>query len=225
MERYLTTTSGKRVIGEYPNECPICHKAIEPIDKCREYNKNNKVYVLFECPSCREGFISHYHNSHEKVIYKSYEYEKISLIDSYPKQIKTIEIEDSIKKISPTFCNIYNQAYASEQYGLNDISGIGYRKALEFLIKDYCIYKNNGEEEQIKKEPLGQVINDFIDSDRIKKLAKASSWIGNDETHYIRKYIDKDVNDLKKFIETTKAFIHYELISDEAEELVESNAK
>lgn len=44
---------------------------------------------------------------------------------------------------------------------LNEIARIGYRKALEFLIKDYCIDKNK-EEEKIKKEPLSQVIINYI---------------------------------------------------------------
>ena len=90
------------------------------------------------------------------------------------------------------------------------------------MIKDYCIYRHNDEEEKIKKQLLGQVISKFIDSTKILNLSKASAWIGNDETHYIRKFEDKDINDLKRFIDATVAFITYELISDEAEELVNS---
>ena len=103
---------------------------------------------------------------------------------------------------------------------LNEIAGIGYRKALEFLIKDYCIDKNKEQEEKIKKEPLSQVITNYILSDKIKNFAKASIWIGNDETHYVRKYEDKDIKDLKRFISATVAYITYELIADSAQEFV-----
>ena len=40
--------------------------------------------------------------------------------------------------------------------------------------------------------------------------------------NYIKKFEDKDINDLKRFIDATVAFITYELISDEAEQLVNS---
>ena len=99
---------------------------------------------------------------------------------------------------------------------------MGYRKALEFLIKDYAIYRYPDKEDEIKPKLLGQVINDYIDSSRLKALSKASIWIGNDETHYIRKFEDKDISDLKRFITSMVSFITYELTSDTAEEMVNS---
>jgi len=83
--------------------------------------------------------------------------------------------------------------------------------------------KHSDKEKEIKKELLGDVIKSYVDSPKIKNLAKVSAWIGNDETHYVRKNETLDINDLKKFIEATLHFISYELISDEAEELVSSN--
>ena len=35
------------------------------------------------------------------------------------------------------FLTIYNQSLSAEDNNLDQIAGIGYRKALEFLIKDY----------------------------------------------------------------------------------------
>ena len=149
-------------------------------------------------------------------------YNLLKCIGVFPRMPKEREFDENLKNVSPNFYKIYNEALFAEIYGLNEIAGIGYRKALEFLIKDYCIYRHNDEEEKIKKQLLGQVISKFIDSTKILNLSKASAWIGNDETHYIRKFEDKDINDLKRFIDATVAFITYELISDEAEELVNS---
>lgn len=60
----------------------------------------------------------------------------------------------------------------------------------------------------------------YTNERKIKNLAKASIWIGNDETHYVRKYEDKDIKDLKRFISATVAYITYELIADSAQEFV-----
>lgn len=69
---------------------------------------------------------------------------------------------------------------------------------------------------------LGQCINDYIDDDKIKKSSKVSAWLGNDETHYIKKFEDKDINDLKRFIDTVVYFILYNLNVDEADEIINS---
>ena len=58
-------------------------------------------------------------------------------------------------------------------------------------------------EEDIKKKFLGACIEEYIDGGNIKKCAMRAVWIGNDETHYIRIWEDKDVKDLKDLIDVT----------------------
>ena len=221
MEKYVQITNNERICYEVVNKCPICNSAISAVEKGKFFNGDSKMYFFMnECPACNKGFITHYNYTSLTTIKNSLSYNILKLVNSYPKVPETRQFEKNIVELSLGFCEIFNQAYAAEQIDLNEIAGIGYRKALEFLIKDYCIYKNKSEEEKIKSEPLSQVITDFILSKKIKNLAKASAWIGNDETHYVRKYEDKDINDLKRFISATVAYITYELISDNAEEFV-----
>ena len=100
---------------------------------------------------------------------------------------------------------------------MNQIAGVGYRKAAEFLIKDYVISKNPSDEEHIKSIMLGQVIAEYLnDFPKIQALAKSVSWIGNDETHYVRRHDDKDIQDLKKFILSAAQFIAADYDADEA---------
>ena len=94
---------------------------------------------------------------------------------------------------------------------------MGYRKALEFLIKDYAISLNPNNSEEIKRKMLGQCINDYMENDKLKALARASSWLGNDETHYVRQNIDYSLKDLKNFISATVDFIYMELTIKEAQ--------
>jgi hypothetical protein len=98
--------------------------------------------------------------------------------------------------------------------GLTEICGIGYRKALEFLIKDYLISNLPDEEEHIKKKLLGKCINDYVENPNIKEMAKRAVWLGNDETHYIRRWENKDINDLKILIDITVHWIEMEVLTN-----------
>ncbi|MBP3444865.1 MAG: DUF4145 domain-containing protein [Bacilli bacterium] len=189
-------------------------------------NKDIKIIsILFGCPSCGKGFVTHYDMLNRESTKGNYKYTDLKLIDSFPKIPNSYNFDDCIEKLSPDFCKIYNQAYKAEFYNLDSIAGIGYRKSLEFLIKDYSITKNSAEEENIKKMPLSQVIDKYIEGDKLRTLSKASTWIGNDEAHYIKKISDKDINDLKRFIASTVAFITYDITSDEAYEVINSESK
>ena len=221
MEKYVSITNNERICYETVNKCPICNSSIAPVEKSKFFNSDSKMYFfMFECPACNKGFSTHYNYTNERKIKNNISYNMLKLVNSYPKVPELHQFDENIKKLSSNFCEIFNQAYVAEQMNLNEIAGIGYRKALEFLIKDYCIDKNKEQEEKIKKEPLSQVITNYILSDKIKNLAKASIWIGNNETHYVRKYEDKNIKDLKRFISATVAYIAYELIADSAQEFV-----
>ena len=56
----------------------------------------------------------------------------------------------------------------------------------------------------------------YISADNIKTLAERSTWIGNDEAHYIRKQEDRDVSDMKAFIQAIVYFIGMILITEDA---------
>jgi len=123
--------------------------------------------------------------------------------------------DECIKKISPKFCDIWNESFLAEQHGLKNICGAGYRKALEFLIKDYLISRSPQEETEIKNKKLDKCADELDEA--LKKRVKRAIWLGNDETHYMRKWEDKDLKDLTKLIESTLDWIkgvhltsHYE---------------
>lgn len=78
---------------------------------------------------------------------------------------------------------------------------------MEFLVKDYAISIHPEHKSQIESSQLARCIADFIDNEKIKTLAKASAWLGNDETHYIRKHQNHNIQDLKRFIKATVAYI------------------
>jgi hypothetical protein len=92
---------------------------------------------------------------------------------------------------------------------------MGYRKALEFLVKDYLKIKLPGSTIDIEKKLLGKCIDELIDNPNIKAMAKRAAWLGNDETHYTRKWEDKDISDLKKLIKLTVHWIVLEKMTEQ----------
>ncbi len=202
---------------EEESVCPICKAKIAPvyISSCLESEDSASIFNF--CRSCNNTFITKYS------IYKdtnngkySYAYKTIDIIYSEPNRFSKLIFDDKIVALSPQFDKIYNQALAAESSGLDELAGLGYRKALEFLIKDYAIHEHPDEEETIKSKPLAQCIKNYIDNGSITTLAECSAWIGNDEAHYIRKQEDRDVSDMKSFIQAIVYFIGMILITEDA---------
>lgn len=123
------------------------------------------------------------------------------------------EVQTEIQEISPSFYGLYCQAFKAESHGLSDVFGMSLRKALEFLIKDYAISKHPDKSDAIKKCLLGQVIKEYVINENIKVCAERAVWLGNDETHYERRWTGHDVNDLKVLIQLTLNWISSELMT------------
>ena len=176
---------------------------------------SNIVERLLQCPNqdCQRLFIARYIQGIGSTIFQ--------LRSCVPNELRKEEQTETISKISTDFCSIYDEAHKAEQYGLALIAGPGYRKALEFLIKDYIVSKIVEEDPEkkaaqvkvVRETFLGKCIGDFVRNDNIKEMAKRAVWLGNDETHYERKWETKDVSDLKKLISATKYWIEMETLT------------
>ena len=212
--------SKKNLEIEYPSVCPMCHKSSDPSYLSSYYiddeHTSPNLFVHFFCPNCEKTFLGNYHIGPYCDITDLRGFEPVY-------DVEEREFSKHIKALSPDFCSIYNQAYASEQYELKDISGMAYRKALEFLVKDYAIMLQPNNKDNIVKAPLSRCINDYIDNNRIKKLAVASAWLGNDETHYERKFKDYNIDNLVEFINAIVSFIDSDISAVNAERMIEGN--
>lgn len=190
----LCSDGNRRNVSAYPVKCPCCGTKMAPKYLC--YTSD----VLFcRCPmtDCGALFLLQIGGNGHYVMH------------NHPLAKETFS--DVIKTVSPMFCNIYNEAYTAEQMSLMEICGVGYRKALEFLIKDYIIQgKSEDIVDKIKKIPLAKCIDDYVEDEKLKAVAKRAVWLGNDETHYVRKWENKDVQDLKGVIRLTILWIEKE---------------
>jgi len=176
--------------------CPACGTLAIPLYLCYDYRSG----VLFcRCPVDRCGF---YYMIRQQGHW-------VEFLPNHP--WKSEGFGETINNISPGFVKIYNEAFAAEQMSLMEVCGVGYRKALEFLIKDYVIVGKEPEViENIKKMQLAQCIENYVTDLNVKNVSKRAVWLGNDETHYVRKWEEKDVQDLKGLIRLTIRWIEQE---------------
>lgn len=196
-------------------ECPSCHFAIEPKQLCAFYVQhdsiNHTMYLLCLCKRCQQVFMSEFKGRLNSCFleFSSPEY-------SVPCKPNGNVFSNPIRNLSPNFVETYTQAEIAESYHLFQICGVGYRKSLEYLVKDYLCHKTPENSDKIYSEFLGANIK-RIDDPRIKVLAERSVWIGNDETHYVRKHDDLCLSDMKRFINAMLHYVESELAFEEAE--------
>jgi len=196
-------------IDNLPDECPRCNtKGTFPFLYLAFNTKTHELEASFRCPNskCHKLFIGRYTQKSGG---------GYTLSQTQPKSHNPHKFPVTINLISSQFEEIYNQALQAEEEDLEEICGPGYRKALEFLIKDYLISKQSDPEEikKIKQEYLGTAIANRIPASNIKEVAKRAVWLGNDETHYTRRWEDKDLKDLKTLIQLTVDWVEMELLT------------
>lgn len=209
-----------------PDICPNCGIGIVPnILSWNKATETGEIGIIFECPACKRIAFSTFviprsKNTSWTGINSDYEIETIR-IAVYPLLINSPPIPKDIKEYFPDFYEIYTQADIAEQCNLHKIIGMAYRKALELLVKGYLVMNNPSDEENILAESLGKSIA-RIPYPKIQALAKAASWIGNDETHTVKKNPDWKVEHMKKFILSLCNLILAEKASDEAINMINS---
>jgi hypothetical protein len=171
-----------RLVDKNPDSCPICHHAIVPIDLgiCRMLNSDNSnLERILQCPnaSCRHLFIARYVQGMGSAFhwYSSVPSERIETLHS-----------EIITAISKDYCAIYNEAHEAERNRLTLVAGPGYRKALEFLVKDYLftIHTDTEEKEKIQKMLLGSCIATYVENELPRQRPARLGWRTTRHTTY-----------------------------------------
>ncbi len=202
---------------KYDNQCYRCGISLSDQTPIGFYSENDStayIYLLFACPTCHQFSIFEYTVRGRSPLVGTVDLCNFSP-RIYPCKNFSTSFPKEIVALSGKFAEIYHQAEIAETNGLTEICGMGYRKALEFLIKDYLSSRHPEKTESIVKQRLGDAIQG-IDDSRIKTLASRSTWLANDECHYIQKWEEYDIEDLKRFINALIYFLESELTFEEA---------
>ena len=210
-----------------PTECPCCHKTMAsdltpiiavnnllPSDAIKDDEEDFKarsectVTSIYRCTSCNSLFTLWSRHKLETSEHRKTEW-TCEIQNLYPFNTHVTVFSEEINELSPEFVSIYNQSELAEAQTLDELCGMGYRRALEFLVDAY-IRKIHPDESIAPNLELSKKINDYIYNSKIKTLAEKSAWLGNDATHIVNKHPDRDVTDMKKFIKAITTMIDAE---------------
>lgn len=114
---------------------------------------------------------------------------------------KLPQLPTSMLEISPRFVNLYSQSFNAEQNSYFELAGSGYRNAIEVLIKDFAINELNCSTKEVCKKSLSQAIEEYLPNINASISADVMRALGNDYTHYERKYEDVDFQVLKRYLQ------------------------
>ena len=216
-----------------PTECPCCNKTMAsdltpiiavnnllPSDFMEDNKENVKVesecdtVSVYRCTSCNSLFsIWSKHkaemNENQEIVWTC------EIQNMYPFNTHITRFSNEISELSPEFISVYKQSELAETQNLDEICGMGYRRALEFLVDAY-IRKVKPNEMIDPCLNLGKKIDKYIDNQKIKILAKKSAWLGNDATHIVNTHPNRAVEDMKKFIKAITTMIDAEFAFDDA---------
>jgi len=121
----------------------------------------------------------------------------------WPKPISNLKDGKSIgteKEIQSKFIKTYLQSLEAESNGLDEIAGMGYRKAIEYLVKDWAIQSNPKEKDKILGLWLSSIIQNYFTGD-LKEILERATWLGNDQTHYNKLFEEYNIEHLKELID------------------------
>lgn len=205
MVKSVTIMAGKtnQIVNiNFPDVCGNCRRKVQPEFIAGVFGDYKKLSMeaVFKCNNthCNSLITGYYQrdnkDEHFKLVYVS------------PGKPTEKIFSKEIIRLSPKFIRLYNQIVFAEQIGLDLILGIGYRKALELLIKDYLVYSDPQNKQNINDLPLNQCIVN-LGNNNIKEISKRIIWLENEGEHYTKPLHGKEIIDLKKLIEATGSFI------------------
>lgn len=221
--------SARNLDFDISNSCPICLETMFPkyISMVPPYSETTTtvIPVTLQCTSCDKFFVTHFQFNR----YKSSGYgipSRPAYVSQLPIQIarkmSNPDIPKNVQQLSPEFVEIYKQALQAEIDGLDHLVGMGIRKALDYLVTDFCLHTHPDKSDKIQQQQLGKMLNTyFSDMPRVQKILEAAVWIGNDQTHYFTRHPDVGVSELKKFTDLLVRELSSELAFEEVEEFHE----
>lgn len=191
-----------------PNICPHCHVTNTPHNKWQLVSKDTDdtpmVLSAWICANnvCQKLFICQ-HN------WKGGQFQFHRFLNGLPKgpdwpkpilELKDGKSTNADNPISSKFIKTYLQSLEAENYGLDELAGMGFRKAIEYLVKDWAIQNNPDKKDKIIDSWLGVAIKGYYEGD-LKEILERATWLGNDQAHYNRLFAEFDIDVLKELID------------------------
>lgn len=165
---------------QIPDLCPCCGVSHNPTT---EYistvpvNENRLYIFSHNCSSCNKKSITFNQRTEA-------DDSNCDMLLNYP-NYQSIHFDELINQLSPRFVSLYNQAHFCEENNFTDLAGMGYRAAIEVLIKDYALDFDLEPYDKIAKRNLNRAIDTYFKSDKAAMTsADVVRIFGNDFAHW-----------------------------------------
>lgn len=198
---------GKGIHLTNPNICPHCHIVNNPHEQWHVMTKDTDdiptVITAWKCSNdkCFRVFLASYKQAGSGFSFNRF-LNGLPKGPDWPKPIldlKSGNRKEPESQEQTRFIKTYLQSLVAENSGLDELAGMGYRKAIEYLVKDWAIQTKAEDKEKIESSWLASVINDYYSGD-LKEILERASWLGNDQAHYNRIFEEFDIDILKELI-------------------------
>lgn len=205
---------------DIPETCPHCRRRITPAltyvaANCSDDGHAYTVSAYWNCNGCSEVFCCTYY-----ILGGAYDNpHRGRILSTLPPVCDKTFIDPRITAISPRFTELFNQSEEAKARNLTDLAGMGFRKSLEFLLKDSLIALGMEEESKVVGMDLRTAIASFSDNPRLIKAANLARVIGNEYTHYQAKYEGYDLDTLQHLISIALHWLTMEIETIELEPL------
>ncbi|MBN2781902.1 MAG: hypothetical protein JXQ66_01530 [Campylobacterales bacterium] len=187
-------------IQQIPRKCPICHYESEPIYKSGTIINYHKIDIAFHCTNCHHMFIGKY---------KKLQTNKYTLVDTWPKTLRNINFE--IKDISPNFVKLYEESICAYDSELIQLAGIGLKKSLEILLKDFLLHLNQNDADVINKYTLEESMENFNKKINVIEISNINDCMKKSEC-YNTKFEQSDIVRIKALINTISNAIRSQIL-------------
>ena len=190
-----------------PMLCPHCGAYQDGILSTRTLFEKQDNYrfgvISYKCTHCAKFYL---------VTYRIDLSAKIAeFVGFYPTQTVTYE-NAVLQEYFPRFIDSYNQALRAELRGDIELSAVGYRQALECLIKDYAIQELGMDRADVSNKKLVKAIAEYLGESDLAATADVVRILGNDYAHYERRYPEHDFALLKRYMEIFVKLVETKLL-------------
>lgn len=150
------------------------------------------VSLLWACTACKRHFLTCYVADKKR--------RAATLVYMYPPAAPYAP-DPLVQDLSPRFVDLYRQAQAAEDLEAWDVAAMGYRAALEVLLKDYAIRALGRDEKAVARSKLADLIVEVFHEQELVNCADVVRLLGNDYTHFQRRYTDVDFLNIRRYLD------------------------
>ena len=194
-----------------PDLCPNCGVSNNPTNRIEGFFNSGNSCILallsHRCPSCGK-----YHWTLQNLYGNKQDPEMLFV---YP-SVQLTSMDSKIVSLSPRFEKMYHSAERSENIGDYDLAGMGYRAALEILIKDYAVQFTNESKDKIAGYKLNDAIAHFYKNEQTAQVsADVVRIYGNDYAHWDQpdQFNSEEIlTQLKAYLRIFTSWIGYQLM-------------